>query len=100
MDQLTVNVAERLRRKIRNLIPKGSQVRVLPLTIPTFVGVEAIFSHHLLDGEHHTRFFRMPGTTLSHQSSKRDFNGHSYRVASTFPSKGGRSVRNITQISA
>ncbi len=27
------NVAERLRRKTRNLIPKGSQVRVLPLSV-------------------------------------------------------------------
>ena len=31
LSHVSASVAERLRREIRNLIPKGSQVRVLPL---------------------------------------------------------------------
>ena len=37
LSQVLASVAERLRREIRNLIPKGSQVRVLPLANSSFV---------------------------------------------------------------
>ncbi len=33
LSHVLASVAERLRREIRNLVPKGSQVRVLPLAV-------------------------------------------------------------------